>query len=707
MRARKPEHSGTVSRDDGTTTAYDVYNPGGTPTVLLLPTWQVANAEHWKAQVPVLARRHRVITIDGLGTGRSDRPTVSSAYADAKVVADSVAVLDAEGVDRVIAVGVSCGGSLAAQLAATYPDRVHGIVMIAPAMDISPPLPARVEYEFQGEYEKPEGWALYSERAWQTDYERFIEFFWQQICTEPHSTKLIEDGVGWARDTGNQVLIATAFRESVCVMPEVMRAQLRSITVPVLLIHGSDDAIIPLSRSEAAADLTGGDLLVIEGGGHVPQARDPIRVNQALLEFIERVTPAAERPPRRATWTRALNRPRRVLFLSSPIGLGHARRDLAIACALREERAGVQVDWLTQHPVTRLLEDAGEAVHPAAQELVSESAHFESEMHEHSLHAFQAIRRMDEILVANFSVLQELVDSGRYDLVVGDEAWDVDHFWHENPELKKTAFAWITDFVGWLPMPEGGTREAELTADYNAEMLEHIERFARVRDRSIFVGDADDVIDESFGPGLPGIRGWTADHFDFCGYITGFVPPTEDERRELRARLGHPPDRPLMVATVGGTSAGTSLLRKVITAYEYARKERDDLRLLVVAGPRIDPASLPRVDGVDVRGYLPDLHLHLAACDAAVVQGGLTTTMELVAARRPFVYFPLDNHFEQQRHVRHRLERHRAGRLMGYAGAEPEEVADALLGVLSAPVDYLPVPGDGAARAARLISELL
>jgi pimeloyl-ACP methyl ester carboxylesterase/predicted glycosyltransferase len=707
MRARLPEHSGTVSRNDGTTTAYDVYNPAGTPTVLLLPAWQVANAELWKAQVPVLARRHRVITIDGLGTGRSDRPTISSAYADDKVVEDVVAVLDAEGVHRVIAAGVSCGGSLAAQLAAAHPRRVHGIVMIAPAIDISPPLPARVEYDFHGDHEHPEGWALYSARAWQTDYERFIEFFWQKICSEPHSTKLIEDGIGWARDTGNEVLIATAYRESACSLPEVMRALLRAITVPVLLIHGSDDAVIPLSRSEVAADLTGGDLLVIEGGGHVPQARDPIRVNRALAEFIERVTPAAERPPRRDTWTRALRRSKRVLFLSSPIGLGHARRDLAIAGALREECAGVQVDWLTQHPVTRLLEDAGEAVHPAARALVSESAHFENETHEHSLHAFQAVRRMDEILVANFSVLQELVDSGDYDLVIGDEAWDVDHFWHENPELKKTAFAWITDFVGWLPMPEGGTHEEELTADYNAEMLEHIERFARVRDRSIFVGELDDVIDESFGPGLPGIREWTARHYEFCGYITGFAPPAEDERRRLRTRLGHPPDQPLVIATVGGTSVGASLLRKVVAAYEYARKERDDLRLLVVAGPRIDPAVLPHVEGVDVRGYVPDLHLHLAACDAAVVQGGLTTTMELVAARRPFVYFPLDNHFEQQRHVRHRLERHRAGRPMRYADADPEAIADALLGALSASVDYAPVASDGAARAARLVAELL
>ena len=138
---------------------------------------------------------------------------------------------------------------------------------------------------------------------------------------------------------------------------------------------------------------------------------------------------------------------------------------------------------------------------------MSESAHVETEAHEHDLHAFQAVRRMDEILVANFSVVQDLVDTGDYDLVVGDEAWDVDHFWHENPELKRTAYVWMTDFVGLAARCRRAvTHEAALTADCNAEMLEHVERFARIRDRSIFVGDPEDIVPDRFGPGLPDIR---------------------------------------------------------------------------------------------------------------------------------------------------------------------------------------------------------
>ena len=90
-----------------------------------------------------------------------------------------------------------------------------------------------------------------------------------------------------------------------------------------------------------------------------------------------------------------------------------------------------------------------------------------------------------------------------------------------------------------------------------------------------------------------------------------------------------------------------------------------------------------------------------------VVQGGLSTTMELTAARRPFVYIPLEHHFEQQVHVRHRLTRHRAGRALAYADTDPERIAEELAVALAQPVDYLPVPSDGAARAARLALEAL
>ena len=126
---------------------------------------------------------------------------------------------------------------------------------------------------------------------------------------------------------------------------------------------------------------------------------------------------------------------------------------------------------------------------------------------------------------------------------------------------------------------------------------------------------------------------------------------------------------------MGGSGVGGDLLRRVIAAFPLAKELVPALRMIVVAGPRIDPASLPAVAGLEVRSYVHDLYRHLAACDLAVVQGGLTTTMELAANRRPFLYFPLRHHFEQNFHVRHRLERYGAGRCMDFETATPDVIA--------------------------------
>ena len=358
-----------------------------------------------------------------------------------------------------------------------------------------------------------------------------------------------------------------------------------------------------------------------------------------------------------------------------------------------------------------MLEREGETIHPASRWLASESGHFASEACGHDLHCFQALRNMDEILVANFMLFQEVVEDGMYDLVVGDEAWDVDHYWHENPELKRSANVWMTDFVGYLPMPDGGDHEAFLTADYNAEMIEHVANFPRVRDRSIFVGNTGDLVPDSFGPDLPTIRDWTESHFDFSGYITGFSPPTPDEVAEWRHELGYRDDELICIVTVGGSGVGHDLLEKAIAAHPIARRHLPGLRTIAVAGPRIDPASLPNdprtTPGLEVHGYVDRLYRHLAVCDLAIVQGGLTTTMELAAAKRPFLYFPLTHHFEQNFHVRHRLDQYRAGTCMDFATTDPDDLADAIVRTIGTAVDYRDVETDGARRAAAMIAELV
>ena len=278
---------------------------------------------------------------------------------------------------------------------------------------------------------------------------------------------------------------------------------------------------------------------------------------------------------------------------------------------------------------------------------------------------------MDEILLANFMVFHDLVRDEHYDLWIGDEAWELDYYLHENPEQKRAAYVWLTDFVGWLPMADGGEHEAFLTADYNAEMIEHIARFPRAarprrlrrqprrhRPRRLRPRPAADPRLDRAALRLRRLR--------------HRLRPADSRHREaLRAELGYAADEHVCIVTVGGSGVGAHLLRRVIAAFPEAKERVPDLRMIVVAGPRIDPASLPQHDGLEVRAYVHDLYRHLAACDLAIVQGGLTTAMELTANRRPFLYFPLRHHFEQNFHVRHRLERYGAGRCMDFETATP------------------------------------
>ena len=689
-RALYPDASGDVVRD-GVRGHWETYGTGER-TVLLLPTWSIIHARHWKMQIPYLARHCRVVTFDGRGNGASDRALTG--YDGRTFAGDALAVLDATGTERATLVSLSMGAQWALRLAAEHPEHVDGVVFICPSVSIGEPVAGRRLHSWNEELDTDDGWAKYNRHFWHREYAGFLEFFFGQMFTEPHSTKPIEDCVGWGLETTPEVLVATQLPDSLD--PDEVRELAARIQAPVLVIQGTDDAITGPSRGIALAEATGGELVLLDGCGHGPHVRDPVEVNRALRDFV-----APPGPPSR--WTRGRTRPKRALYISSPIGLGHARRDVAIADELRKLHPGLEIDWLAQDPVTRVLDARGERVHPASAQLANESAHIQRESTEHELHCFQAIRRMDEILLANFMVFDDVVRDEHYDLWIGDEAWELDYYLHENPDLKRAAYVWLTDFVGWLPMPDGGEHERFLTADYNAEMIEHIARYPRVRDRAIFVGNADDIVPDSFGAGLPLIRDWTEEHFEFSGYITGFDPGELPDREAL----GYRADERVCIVTVGGSGVGASLLRRVVDAFPAAKERIPNLRMIVVAGPRIDPREFPQHEDLEVRAYVHDLYQHLAACDLAIVQGGLTTAMELTANNTPFLSFPLRNHFEQNLHVRHRVERYNAGRFMDFQTDGSAEIAAAIVEEIGRTVDYRPVETDGAARAAASIAELL
>jgi pimeloyl-ACP methyl ester carboxylesterase len=284
MRAREPDAEGYVDRG-GTKLHYEVFGDRS-PTLLLLPTWSIVHARQWRFQISYLAHHYRVVTFDPRGNGRSDRPTEPEAYAEREFAADALAVMDATRTARAIVVGFSMGAQRGLLLAADHPERVEAAVFIGPSYQGGgEPLPERTVHSWEDELDTDEGWARHNRHYWRRDYRGYLEFFMSRMFTEPHSTKPIEDAVGWGLETTGETLTLTYWAP--VLEPEELRELARRVRCPVLVVHGDDDRVRPHAVGAAVTELTGGTLVTIEGGGHCPQARHPVKVNLLIREFVE------------------------------------------------------------------------------------------------------------------------------------------------------------------------------------------------------------------------------------------------------------------------------------------------------------------------------------------------------------------------------------------------------------------------------------
>jgi len=296
-RARQPDETGVVERD-GVRVAWERYGDGS-PTILLMPTWSLFHSRHWKLQIPYLARRSRVVTFDGRGNGRSDRPADAASYADTEYVADALAVLDATGTERAVVAGLSMGAGYTLRLAAEHPDRVLGVVFIGASVPVDDGREDSPEHQVSADFEGPEGddpdWGKYNAGYWRRDFPGFAAWFvGEKIFSEPHSTKQIEDGVGWTLETDPETLIATEYGPYLWPPADWERHPgegralpfVRRVRCPALVIHGDDDRISSLTVAERLASELGAPLVTIRGGGHAPLARWPVVVNRLIRDFV-------------------------------------------------------------------------------------------------------------------------------------------------------------------------------------------------------------------------------------------------------------------------------------------------------------------------------------------------------------------------------------------------------------------------------------
>ena len=397
---------------------------------------------------------------------------------------------------------------------------------------------------------------------------------------------------------------------------------------------------------------------------------------------------------------------RRLLYVSGSIGLGHVTRDLAIARELRRQCPEIELSWLASDPAAAVLREAGEELLPDVDKYADENIPAEMAARGFRLNLLKYASKATKRWVHNVALLRRIASREQFDVIVGDETYEIGIALAMKLVRLEAPFVMIYDFLGLDSVTENPIHRL-LVRTWNRTWA-HTDRrlFSKGKNLALFAGEPEDVPDTRFGFLLPNRRDHAAKYYRFTGYVLQFDPAGYADNAKVRAKLGYGAE-PLVVCAIGGTSIGKGLLELCGRAYPIVKRKVPELRMVLICGPRLAAESLEVPDGVQVRGYVPALYEHFAASDLAIVQGGGTTTLELTSLRKPFLYFPLAHHCEQQVHVAGRLARHQAGIKMEYCKTTPQILAEKVIANLGRQVSYPPIPTDGARNAAQLICELL
>jgi UDP:flavonoid glycosyltransferase YjiC (YdhE family) len=396
----------------------------------------------------------------------------------------------------------------------------------------------------------------------------------------------------------------------------------------------------------------------------------------------------------------------RVLFVSSSLGLGHVTRDLAVARELRRAAPAIEIGWLAASPTTEALTDAGERLVPECREYGSETDMVDGMGRKGRLNLTGYVYRALGKWIHNAGVIRRACNEGGFDLLFGDETYEVIVAKVLGLRaLPRIPFIMMYDFWG---MDTSTKKLSEKLGAWGLNFIWSREKSVTGREgnAALFVGEPEDIPDRSFGAFLPNRRRGADGHVLFIGYILTFSAASLPPKPALKAELGYGAG-PVVLCTVGGTAVGRELLELCGRAYPLTAARIPGLKLVLVSGPRIDPAVLDVPPGVERRGMVPDLYRHLAASDLVVTQGGGTTTLELTALRIPFLFFPVKSQAEQEVTIAGRLARHGAGIRMDLSATTPEMLASQMIRNIGIRVGYPQVPMDGAARAAEVILDRL
>ena len=563
MKARQPDQSG-YAVNDGVRLYYEVHGSGPT-TIVLLPTWSIIDSQCWKMQVHFLSRHYRVVVVRparqrSLRPSRGRRrPTRPQSFA-----ADLEAVLDATDTDAAVLVdfctGDQAGAAVRARASRPSARADRDQLQRAASSTFAPSGSSPTSTPSSTRTRAGTRRTATTGRRTSSGY---LDFFFANVANEPHSTKIREDLVGWglqtdaadpasARSTPRTRSRTLEFAEADDPRADLSGARRSPATRTRSSPPSAVDAFAELCDARAAGRRRR------PATRRTPATRSSI--NHAIKAFVDRIRPTAERSRQ---WKTSLSRPRE--------RCGCRRRSGSATCCATSRSPGScarayptcrSTGWRSRRSPT-CCKSAGEIIHPASDDLASESAHWEGEATGHDLHAFYAFRRMDEILLANYMVFDEVTTQTRVRplgrrRVLGrrplparepraqDGAVRLQHRRRRLPAGRPRGRSrrgrplrrlQRRDDRAPRPAPAGARR---------VDVHRRVRRAARRR-RS----------DPACPTSATGRRQW----FDSVPYIVPFNPLDYRDKAALRRKLHHDPDAPLLVAAVGGTAVGADLLR--------------------------------------------------------------------------------------------------------------------------------------------------
>jgi uncharacterized protein (TIGR00661 family) len=393
-----------------------------------------------------------------------------------------------------------------------------------------------------------------------------------------------------------------------------------------------------------------------------------------------------------------------ILFITWQGAMGHVTRDLAIVNEFHRIAPDVDVSWVA-HPLGgKLIQEAGEKLLPESEQVGDYNLVLAQATEKFGLNLLKYVQKYQESSRKNAQLVNQLLQKYDFDLIVGDEIYETLVAFAEGKIQLNCPVIMIEDFIGIQAMDTSLIMRMGAYLK-NRKLVKATEKTSSTITH-LFVGEFEDVADRRYDFFLPNCRDFARKYYRFLGHIVRFDPAEYKDKTKIRTKLGYG-NEPLVICATGGTGVGRELLELCGKAYPLLKKEIPDLHMVCVCGELLglDPPKLSAE--VELHRFIPDIYKHYAACDLAVVVGGGTTTIELTALGKPFIFFPLENQFDQQIYVSERIARHKAGIRMEYRQTTPEMLAQAILKNIDRKMEDKSIPFDGAKKAAEIISEHL